>query len=194
MTRTLSSKTLLTFEDYLAYDDGTDTRYELVDGELVAMPPESQRNNAIAKRLWAVLLQHVPLERLAYKDTEVEVMGRRARCRIPDLLVHSEESLLAIQDQPRATLTRDMPPPALVVEVVSPGEANRSRDYRHKRTEYAARGIAEYWIVDPETRQVTICQWVDGQYEDTVLQGDEAIQSTVVPQIALTVGQLLAAQ
>lgn len=192
MTSTLSSKTLLTFEDYLAYDDGTDTRYELVDGELVAMPPESQRNNAIAKRLWAVLLQHVPLERLAYKDTEVEVMGRRARCRIPDLLVHSEESLLAIQDQPRATLTRDMPPPALVVEVVSPGEAHRSRDYRHKRTEYAARGIAEYWIVDPETRQVTICQWVDGQYEDTVFQDDEAIQSTVVPQMALTVDQLFA--
>ncbi|MFH7243071.1 MAG: Uma2 family endonuclease [Spirulina sp.] len=192
MTSTLSSKTLLTFEDYLAYDDGTDTRYELVDGELVAMPPESQRNNAIAKRLWAVLLQHVPLERLAYKDTEVEVMGRRARCRIPDLLVHSEESLLAIQDQPRATLTRDMPPPALVVEVVSPGEANRSRDYRHKRTEYAARGIAEYWIVDPETRQVTICQWVDGQYEDTLFQGNEAIQSTVVPQMALMADQLFA--
>ncbi|QQE66805.1 hypothetical protein GFS31_35080 [Leptolyngbya sp. BL0902] len=190
MTSTLSPKTLLTFEDYLAYDDGTDTRYELVDGELVAMPPESQRNNAIARRLWAVLLQHLPLERLAYKDTEVAVMGRRARCRIPDLLVHSEESLLAIQNQPRATLTHEMPPPALVVEVVSPGEANRSRDYRHKRTEYAARGIAEYWIVDPETRQVTICQWVDGQYEDRVFQGDQALQSIVVPQIALTAGQL----
>lgn len=25
----------LTFEEYLAYDDGTDNRYELVDGELV---------------------------------------------------------------------------------------------------------------------------------------------------------------
>jgi Uma2 family endonuclease len=25
----------LTFEEYLAYHDGTDTRYELVDGELV---------------------------------------------------------------------------------------------------------------------------------------------------------------
>jgi len=51
------------------------------------------------------------------------------------------------------------PPPALVIEVVSPGEANRSRNYRHKHTEYAARGIAEYWIVDPESRQVTLCQW-----------------------------------
>ena len=191
MTSTLSPKTLLTFEDYLAYDDGTDTRYELVDGELVAMPPESPQNLKLARFLMVQLLQHLPLDRVTY-NTEVAVMGRRARCRIPDLLVHSEESLLAIQDQPRATLTRDMPPPALVVEVVSPGDANRSRDYRHKRTEYAARGIAEYWIVDPETRQVTICQWVDGQYEDTVCQGDEAIQSTVVPQMALTADQVFA--
>lgn len=191
MTSTLAPKTLLTFEDYLAYDDGTDTRYELVDGELVAMPPESPENLKIARFLMVQFLQSLPLDRVAY-NTEVEVMGRRARCRIPDLLVHSEESLLAIQDQPRATLTHAMPPPALVVEVVSPGEANRSRDYRHKRTEYAARGIAEYWIVDPETRQVTICQWVDGQYEDKVFQGDAAIQSTVVPQIALTADQLFA--
>ncbi|MFH7243072.1 MAG: Uma2 family endonuclease [Spirulina sp.] len=191
MTSTLSPQTRLTFEDYLAYDDGTDTRYELVDGELVAMPPESPENLKLARFLMVQFLQHLPLDQVAY-NTEVEVMGRRARCRIPDLLVHSEESLLAIQDQPRATLTRDMPPPALVVEVVSPGETNRSRDYRHKRTEYAARGIAEYWIVDPETRHVTICQWVDGQYEDTVFQGDEAIQSTVVPQMALIADQLFA--
>lgn len=27
----------LTLDEYLAYDDGTDTRYELVDGNLVAM-------------------------------------------------------------------------------------------------------------------------------------------------------------
>jgi Uma2 family endonuclease len=38
----------LTLEEYLAYDDGTDTRYELVDGELMAMPPESDKNNLIA--------------------------------------------------------------------------------------------------------------------------------------------------
>jgi Uma2 family endonuclease len=85
-----------------------------------------------------------------------------------------------------------MPPPALVVEVVSPGEVNRARDYRYKHTEYAARGIAEYWIVDPEERQVTVCQWVEGQYEDTVFSGAEAIGSTVVPSLQLTVEQLFA--
>jgi Uma2 family endonuclease len=120
----------------------------------------------------------------------VEVTGRRARCRIPDLLVHTEESAAALVGARRATLTRDMPPPALVVEVVSPGEANRTRDYRYKHTEYAARGIAEYWIVDPETRQVTVCEWVEGQYEDAVVTGGDRIVSKVIPALQLTVEQL----
>ena len=29
------------FEEYLAYDDGTDNKYELVNGELKLMPPAS---------------------------------------------------------------------------------------------------------------------------------------------------------
>ena len=38
MTQAAIPKTkLLTLEEYLVYDDGTDTRYELVDGELVEM-------------------------------------------------------------------------------------------------------------------------------------------------------------
>lgn len=191
MTSTLPPQALLTFEDYLAYDDGTDTRYELVDGALIAMAPESPENLRLARFLLVQFLQHLPLERVTY-NTEVAVLGRRARCCMPDLLVHSEESLMAIQGMPRATITYDMPPPALVVEVVSSGEANRSRDYRHKHTEYAARGIGEYWIVDPETRQVTICQWIDGQYEDTLLQGADPIRSPLLPELDLTVEQLFA--
>jgi Uma2 family endonuclease len=187
-----TTKTLLTFDEYLAYDDGTDTRYELVDGELVAMPPESPENLKLARLLLLQFVQHLSVDLVVY-NTEVEVTGRRARCRIPDLLVHTEESLAAIAGATRATITRDMPPPALVVEVVSPGEENRQRDYRYKHTEYAARAIAEYWIVDPEQRQVTVCQWVEGQYEDTVFRDGDTIRSTVVSGLELTVKQLFAA-
>jgi Uma2 family endonuclease len=34
---TLAAQPRLSFEDYLKYDDGTDTRYELVNGELIPM-------------------------------------------------------------------------------------------------------------------------------------------------------------
>jgi Uma2 family endonuclease len=178
-------------EEYLDYDDGTDTRYELVDGELVEMPVESQVNLSIVKYLLFELAKHLPIALLATM-TEVEVSGKRAKSRVPDLMVHSEESRAALSGGKRAILLRDMPPPALVVEVVSPGQENRDRDYRFKRTEYAARGIAEYWIIDPEVQQVTVCLWVNGQYEDTVYQGDGAIASTVIPDFALGAAQILA--
>ena len=180
----------LTFEDYLAYDDGSDTRYELEDGELVEIPTESPENNRIAQRLYIELLKHLAYYLIAHKDTEIEVSGRLARCRLPDLMVHTEESLAALKGATRAVITRDMPPPGLVIEVVSPGVVNRARDYRHKYTEYAARCIPEYWIVDPEECQITVCQWVEGVYEAVVITGGTPIPSLVVPTLELTPDQV----
>lgn len=191
MTSVLDQTKYLTMEEYLAYDDGTDTRYELVDGERAEMPPESDENLNIARRLFLELIKHLPPERVVW-GTEVEVTGKRARCRLPDLLVHTEESKAALAGAKRATITRDMPPPALVIEIVSPGQVNRDRDYRYKYAEYAARGIDEYWIVDPETRQVTLCRWVNGLYEDTVFQAAEPIKSELVPNFGLTVKDVFA--
>jgi Uma2 family endonuclease len=191
MSPALSTESqVLTFEDYLRHDDGTDTRYELVNGVLVEMPPESEENNDIARKLLFELAKHLPIALLAHKDTEIEVTGQRAMGRIPDVLVHTEASKAAVTGATRATITRDMPPPALVIEVVSPGQANRERDYRYKHTEYAARGIAEYWIVDPETTQVTLCLWVNGRYEDRLYSGAEPLKSTVVPAFRLTAAEI----
>ncbi len=63
-----------------------------------------------------------------------------------------------------------MPPPVLVVEVVSPGKANEERDCRYKRSEYAARGIAGTGV-DPEKTQVMVLTLVDGLYEEAVFKG-----------------------
>ncbi|MEA5452710.1 Uma2 family endonuclease [Leptolyngbya sp. CCNP1308] len=185
-----STSVLLTFEDYLAQTDGLEGRYELVNGALVSMPPESPENLDIAKGLMFALARYIPISLIAY-NTEIEVSGGRATCRLPDLVIHTEDSKAAIQGTTRATVTRDMPPPALVVEVVSPGEQNRIRDYRYKHTEYAARCIAEYWIVDPQQQQITVCQWVEGQYENAVFTGAQPVVSYVVPTFDLTAQQVL---
>lgn len=86
-----------------------------------------------------------------------------------------------------------MPPPALVVEVVSPGKVNEDRDYRYKRSKYAARGIPEYWIVDSGQAKVTVLMWVDGLYEEAVFQGSNSIVSTTFPDLKLTAAQVLGA-
>ncbi|WP_019509240.1 Uma2 family endonuclease [Pleurocapsa sp. PCC 7319] len=180
---------ILTLEEYLTYDDGTDNHYELVDGKLVKMPPESDRNNIIALYLLSEFLKLVPIKLIRHKDTEIVVTGNRARVRMPDLLILTEELLVAIGGR-RATITSDMPSPILAVEVVSPGKANRDRDYRYKRSEYAARGIIEYWIVDPEFSKVTVLSLIDGLYEETVFEDEQIITSTVLPEFSLTVAQV----
>lgn len=49
MTTTPEVTKRLTFEEYLAYDDGTDTRYELVNGELIPMSLGSGQHGAVTE-------------------------------------------------------------------------------------------------------------------------------------------------
>ena len=182
----------LTLEEYLVYDDGTDTQYELVDGELVAMPPESDSNNLIALYLLTEFLKFVSIKLIRHKDTEIVVTGNRTRVRLPDLMILTEELLSAL-DGERATITQDMPSPALVAEVVSPGKVNEDRDYRYKRSEYAARGILEYWIIDPQKEQITVLTLVDGLYEPALFREDETIISITFPLLKLSAKQVLTA-
>ncbi len=180
----------MTLEEYLNYDDGTDTRCELVDGKLIAMPTESTLNVRIAIFLLTHFLQlGIPFYCLAIK-AQIAVSCAQATARQPDLMVLFEEPASALDGATHCLITHDMQPP-LLVEVVRPGQENR--DYRHKRTEYAGRHIPEYWIVDPIAQKVTILEWVDGLYEEQVYQGDTAIVSPLFPALSLTAATVLSA-
>ena len=181
----------MTLEEFFSYDDGTDAMYELEDGELILMTAESEINRRIAMFILACFLQQgIPAYRLSMK-TEIVTTG--SRIRVPALVVFSEELAIAMEGAKRSTVMSEMPAPLLVVEVVSPNQS--SRDYRYKRSEYAARGIAEYWIVDPIQSRVTILEWVDGFYEEKIYEGDQAIASPifakVIANLDLTAAEIL---
>ncbi|NJN71652.1 MAG: Uma2 family endonuclease [Limnothrix sp. RL_2_0] len=165
----------MNLEAFLARQDDTEILYELEDGELLAMPPESDLNRRIASFLYAYFLQlGISFERLSQK-TEVVVPGFKQAVRIPDLMVLSEATAIALENATRSTIMPDMPPPELVIEVVSPGQKNIARDYRYKRAQYQARGIEEYWIVDPLTQQITVLTMNEWLYDEAVFTKDQAI-------------------
>lgn len=177
----------MTLEEFLEYDDDTEVMYEFVDGEPILMASESEINRRIASLLFASFLQlGIPFYRLSMK-TEIITTG--SRMRIPDLVVFSEELAKAMEGAKRSLIVSDMPAPSLVVEVVSPNQS--SRDYRHKRSEYAARGISEYWIIDPILGRVTVLEWVDGFYEEKVYEGQQSIFSPIFAELELAVSQVL---
>jgi Uma2 family endonuclease len=187
MTVAMSKK--MTFAEFLQFDDGTDTLYELENGELIPMPFESEINRRIATFLLIYFSQlGIPYYRLSMK-TEIAVNSRQVGVRIPDLVIFSEELAQVMAGATRSLILMDMPPPLLVVEVVSPNQENR--DYRYKRSEYAARGVAEYWIVDPIAQKVTVLEWVEGFYEEQVYVGEQAIYSPLFADLKLTVTEVL---
>lgn len=94
-----------------------------------------------------------------------------------------------MQNAKRSLILMDTPPPLLVVEIVSPNQ--EKRDYRYKCSEYAARGISEYWIVDPIQHKVTVLQWVKGLYEKQVFAINDVICSPLFTEVKLTVSELL---
>lgn len=189
---TVAKTKKLSFDEYLAYSDGKEGRWELVNGEIKKMPPESRLNSRIALFLVSQFLKRVPFSLICCKDTEIQVSGRLATARIPDLMILSDELDAALGDR-RGTITLDMPPPRLIVEVVSPGKDSQDRDYRYKRSEYAARGVEEYWIVDPTVQCVSLLTLVSGLYELAEFRGRELIVSTALPNLALTAANVLSA-
>lgn len=178
----------LTFDAYLSHDDGTDRLYELFNGELVEVPPESGRNTQIANFLFACLLPIVGFRRLRPHGLELEVRGE-PRNRYPDLTVIQEKHVQQLAQ--RNTIRLSMAPPLLVVEVVSPGDIQRDRDYIAKRRQYEDLGIPEYWIVDPEAQTVTVLEMQAKGY--VVFRGGDRIVSPTFPDLALTADQIFAA-
>ena len=114
----------MTFEDFLNYDDGSDYLYELENGELIKMLSESELNRRVAMFLVAYFLQlGIPSYRLTMKS-EIAVSGLSVSVRIPDLVLLSEELADMMKGSRRSLILMEMPPPQLVVEVVSPNQEN----------------------------------------------------------------------
>jgi Uma2 family endonuclease len=191
----VSTDRRMTLAEYLDYDDGTDARYELVDGVLVEMGSEAPINSTIATFLIAMLLRAgVHYSRLATSH-DIAVSSAKATARKPDLIVHTAESAAAILSHGAKLLMPEMPAPALVIEVASSSDTDRQsrkRDYVEKRDEYAARGIPEYWIIDPIAQVVIVLDLVDGLYQAQEFRGSDRVVSAGFPALGLTAGDILA--
>jgi Uma2 family endonuclease len=188
----------ITLEQYAALDPSElpEGHYELVNGELVEMGAENPGNVATAIFLISVFLQlAIPYNQI-HRGTEIAVTGRGFSSRYPDLMILTEAGWQALSGSSRSLITKDMPAPLLVIEVVSPGEPgskNYDRDYVDKPSEYAARGIPEFWQVDPDLAVVTVLRLENGVYRSREFRGGDRIVSPTFPELVLMAEQILSA-
>jgi Uma2 family endonuclease len=180
------------FEEYILYDDNSEKFYELFNGELVEMPPESGLNIQIATFLLLQFASIVDYRRVRGQGLELEVRGE-PRNRYPDLTIIREEHIQQLST--RNTIRLSMSPPLLVIEVVSPGELQRERDYIAKRIQYQNCGIPEYWIVDPQTQTILVLELVENNYTEVGnFSGDDRVLSSSFRSLNLKVSDVFETQ
>jgi Uma2 family endonuclease len=190
---TIATTKKMTLAEYLTYDDGTDTRYELVDGELTRMSLGTGEHGDISEFLndeFKAEIRRLGLDLVA-KDMKIGIQSPRGTrwetARIPDVVVLPLEQWNSLKKR-ESFIPLNEPPP-LLVEVVSPSTV--SVDYRAKHSEYAVLDIPEYWIVDPIDRKITVCILKDGAYSNEVFVGDVTIVSPTFPELGLNALEVL---
>ena len=146
-----------TYEDYLNTPE--DKRYELLDGDLVALSSPEEFHQRISILLGSKLVQFAvehSLGRIYHAPFDVVLSDMDVVQ--PDLIFVSNERADII------TPANIQGAPDLVVEILSPSTA--ARDKTFKRSLYARHGITEYWMVDLTEKTITVLRLDERGFED----------------------------
>ncbi len=147
----LQAKALpITRHDYEAMPAGPPF-YQVIEGDLVMSPSPNIYHQAVAGRIYSLLLQFLEKKPLG------EVFVAPLDVFLGEINVYQPD-VLFISNQRRSILTeRGLEgAPDLAVEVLSPGTARF--DKGSKRKVYARAGVRELWLVDQEAKRIHVYQ------------------------------------
>ncbi len=146
----MSTKNLLTIEEFEQLPEQNGVRYELVEGKLVAMTVPLPEHNRIIRRIYDLLnefLKRNPLGEVFFPDTGYVLSRQPATLRGPDLSFLRAERLR--QMDPKRNIEGA---PDLAIEVVSPNDSAQALN--RKVNQYLRSGARAVWVFYPDTRQI----------------------------------------
>jgi len=156
-----SNSETYTYFDYRHWPE--DVRYELIDGVAYLMAPApALEHQEVAGEIYYQLRR--ALEGRSCSPFIAPVDVRLPRAGESDDLVDTvvQPDVLVVCDPDKLDRRGVRGAPDLVVEVLSPGTA--SHDHVHKRRVYERAGVAEYWLVHPGDRLLTVYRLARGEY------------------------------
>lgn len=183
-TAPASTRELVTWDDFIALDD--DDRRELIDGELIEVEvPTEQHEYIVALLLYFLQTWIRPRKagRLLASGYKVKIDAHRGL--MPDIQFYAAGNTAPMQGN-------DIGRPDVAIEIISPG--SRRYDRVVKLNSYAAIGVPEYWIIDPEPQTVERLVLTDGGLYTTThaLAGDAVFAPPSFDGLEIPLGELWA--
>jgi Uma2 family endonuclease len=156
----------MSLPEFLEWDDGTDTRYELLDGRVVAMAPPSPRHSALTGQLSLLIGTALKPPCRVFVEAGIVIPDR------PDTYLQAH---LAVSCRPLDQQGRDVAEPVLVVVVESPGTVRHDRGVKVDRYRELAL-VQEILLVASEERRVQLWRRQGGRWTVEDVIGDATLQ------------------
>jgi Uma2 family endonuclease len=133
-----------TVQEFLAWDDGTDRRYELIAGEILAMAPPSAAHGTIVINLGAAIRDRLEPPCRAIGEAGIVLPDR------DDTYYQADLAVSCVAAEPGR---HDVAEPVLIAEVLSPSTAVHDRG---RKLDHYCRlaSVREILLVSSEERRV----------------------------------------
>jgi Uma2 family endonuclease len=173
----------VTYEEWIRMPEVEDGREEVVNGEIVFMPPARRLHAAVIQNL--VLSLGSSLDRKEYEIAAssfgIVIRRQPLQCRNPDIAVFLKKRIVDIDGYYHSA-------PELAVEILSPTETRKLTE--SKLRDYEGIGVPEVWIVSPEARTVEVLALRDGRLQTDKIAGGGELRSIALPQAVLEVSSI----
>jgi Uma2 family endonuclease len=172
----------MTLDEFLRWDDGTDTRYELIGGFPVAMAPPAEAHRALAVRLVSRIDGVLSARRPCNAQIEAGVTrpGRADTYFVADIAA----TCAAIEPRRQAIEN-----PFLIVEILSPGTERHDR--RRKLPAYRQiPSVQEILLIDSDGIYAELHRRAGAQWVTEILRGTDAVLALHSVPIEIRLGDL----
>ena len=158
-------------------------KVEFINGEVVMQSPVKLEHEFISGSLYTLLRTYVTHYDLGYVGHEKMLIALTCNDYEPDVCYWNREKADKFTpDQMK------FPAPDFIAEVLSP--STETTDRTTKFEDYAAHGVKEYWIIDPQQKIVEQYVLKEESYElqqktDSVILKSSAVPSFQIPAPAI---------
>ena len=128
---------------------------EFINGEIVMHSPVMKRHWVASNKITSRLSLFVEENDLGIVGSEKVMIDCSRNKYEPDIVFFKKDKADTFHKEQLL-----FPPPDFIAEILS--DSTRQNDYHVKFQDYAAHGVTEYWIVDPEIQTI----------EQFILEGD----------------------
>jgi Uma2 family endonuclease len=179
----MATRALVTVDDFVRLPDtvdGSNVRYELVEGEVITVAPAMLPHNLVRDNFVIVLKPFVRSHDLGTVVAEQPFHLFEGTIRVPDVAFVRAGREIAT-DKPIEGA------PELAIEVVSP--SNTPREIDQRISDYFAAGCRRLWVVYPEDREV----YIHGLAGVTRRRAEDLLEDTeLLPGFSVKVSELFA--